>query len=74
MRTFTLRYPESFGKQLALAAAEHQLSLNSYIVAALSKKMKKAWSENRVGHAGPLRLSVAVITFLRVGHFHQVAA
>lgn len=42
VKTFTLRYPESFGEQLALAAAEHQLSLNSYIVAALSEKMKKA--------------------------------
>jgi len=42
VRTFTLRYPESFGEQLALAAAEHQLSLNSYIVATLSEKMKKA--------------------------------
>ncbi|MEJ5063556.1 type II toxin-antitoxin system HicB family antitoxin [Erwinia sp. MYb375] len=41
VKTFTLRYPESFGEQLAQAAAEHQLSLNSYIVAALSAQMKK---------------------------------
>lgn len=42
VKTFTLRYPESFGEQLALAAAEHQLSLNSYIVAALCAQMKKS--------------------------------
>jgi len=42
VKTFTLRYPESFGEQLALAAAEQQLSLNSYIVAALSAQMKKS--------------------------------
>lgn len=39
-RTFTLRYPESFGERLAIAAAEQRMSVNSYIVEVLSKQMK----------------------------------
>lgn len=40
IKTFTLRYPESFGKRLTTAAAEQQLSVNSYIVATLTEHMK----------------------------------
>lgn len=39
-KTFTLRYPESFGERLAIAAAEQRMSVNSYIVEMLSKQMK----------------------------------
>jgi predicted HicB family RNase H-like nuclease len=39
-KTFTLRYPESFGERLATAAAERRMSVNSYIVEILSKQMK----------------------------------
>lgn len=40
IKTFTLRYPESFGERLAIAAAEQRMSVNSYIVEMLSKQMK----------------------------------
>ncbi|AIR61972.1 DNA repair protein [Cedecea neteri] len=40
MKTFTLRYPESFGEHLAIAAAEQQMSLNSYIIGALTRQLK----------------------------------
>lgn len=40
MKTFTLRYPESFGERLAIAAAEQRMSVNSFIVEILSKQMK----------------------------------
>jgi len=39
IKTFTLRYPESFGERLTTAAAEHQLSVNSYIVETLTERM-----------------------------------
>jgi len=41
LKTFTLRYPESFGERLSLAAAEQQQSLNAYIVDALTERMKR---------------------------------
>lgn len=40
VKTFTLRYPESFGERLAIAAAERRMSVNSYIVEILSQQMK----------------------------------
>ncbi|EPF17898.1 MULTISPECIES: type II toxin-antitoxin system HicB family antitoxin [Cedecea] len=40
VKTFTLRYPESLGERLALAAAEQRMSLNSYIIDALAKQLK----------------------------------
>lgn len=40
VKTFTLRYPESFGERLAVAAAERHVSVNSFIVEILSERMK----------------------------------
>jgi predicted HicB family RNase H-like nuclease len=42
IKTFTLRYPESFGERLTVAAAEHQVSVNSFIVETLNERMKHA--------------------------------
>ncbi|QWA12063.1 type II toxin-antitoxin system HicB family antitoxin [Sodalis ligni] len=42
VKTFTLRYPESFGEQLAVAAAEHHVSVNSFIVETLNERLKHA--------------------------------
>ncbi|MFV8800299.1 type II toxin-antitoxin system HicB family antitoxin [Yersinia sp. LJYL362] len=42
IKTFTLRYPESFGDRLSHAAAEHQVSINAFIVETLDDKMKHA--------------------------------
>ncbi|MEI7347062.1 MULTISPECIES: type II toxin-antitoxin system HicB family antitoxin [Dickeya] len=40
IKTFTLRYPESFGERLNQAAAEHEISVNSFIIEALNERMK----------------------------------
>jgi predicted HicB family RNase H-like nuclease len=40
MKTFTLRYPESFGERLSVAAAEQQMSVNSYIIDVLTKHLR----------------------------------
>ncbi|MCL2893570.1 type II toxin-antitoxin system HicB family antitoxin [Brenneria tiliae] len=40
VKTFTLRYPESFGERLAIAAAERQVSVNSFIVETLNERIK----------------------------------
>lgn len=42
IKTFTLRYPESFGERLTQAAAEHQVSVNAFIVEVLNERMKLA--------------------------------
>lgn len=42
VKTFTLRYPESFGERLTVAAAEHQVSVNAFIVETLNERMKHA--------------------------------
>ncbi|MFK3661279.1 type II toxin-antitoxin system HicB family antitoxin [Scandinavium sp. NPDC088450] len=41
VKTFTLRYPESFGERLSLAAAEQQQSVNAYIVETLAERMNR---------------------------------
>lgn len=41
-KTFTLRYPESFGERLNQAAAEYGTSVNSFIIETLNKCMKLA--------------------------------
>lgn len=42
LKTFTLRYPESFGERLSFAAAEEQVSVNTWIIETLSKSLKQA--------------------------------
>ncbi|ADO47871.1 type II toxin-antitoxin system HicB family antitoxin [[Enterobacter] lignolyticus] len=42
IKTFTLRYPESFGERLTQAAAEHETSVNAYIIETLNERMKHA--------------------------------
>lgn len=42
VKTFTLRYPESFGERLNQAAAEHETSVNAYIIETLNERMKHA--------------------------------
>ncbi|KAA1179804.1 type II toxin-antitoxin system HicB family antitoxin [Photorhabdus heterorhabditis] len=42
IKTFTLRYPESFGERLHCAAAEHQISVNAFIIETLNERMKHA--------------------------------
>ncbi len=42
IKTFTLRYPESFGARLNRAAAESEVSVNAFIVEALNERMKHA--------------------------------
>ncbi|EHD23629.1 MULTISPECIES: type II toxin-antitoxin system HicB family antitoxin [Brenneria] len=42
VKTFTLRYPESFGERLTIAAAERQVSVNAFIVETLNERMKLA--------------------------------
>lgn len=42
IKTFTLRYPESFGERLNQAAAENEVSVNSFIVETLNERMKHA--------------------------------
>lgn len=41
VKTFTLRYPESFGERLNIAASEHQKSLNAFIVETLSERINQ---------------------------------
>lgn len=41
VKTFTLRYPESFGERLSIAAAEQQQSVNTFIVETLTERMKR---------------------------------
>lgn len=41
-KTFTLRYPESFGERLNQAAAENETSVNSFIIETLNERMKHA--------------------------------
>jgi predicted HicB family RNase H-like nuclease len=41
-KTFTLRYPESFGERLNHAATEHEVSVNAFIVETLNERMKHA--------------------------------
>lgn len=41
VKTFTLRFPESFGERLSIAAAEHQKSLNAFIVDTLSERINQ---------------------------------
>ncbi|MGO3396953.1 MAG: type II toxin-antitoxin system HicB family antitoxin [Serratia proteamaculans] len=41
-KTFTLRYSESFGERLNQAAAENEVSVNSFIVETLNERMKHA--------------------------------
>ncbi|MFU2319225.1 type II toxin-antitoxin system HicB family antitoxin [Rahnella sp. PCH160] len=40
IKTFTLRYPESFGDRLNQAAAENEVSVNAFIVETLNERMK----------------------------------
>ncbi|MFC0227211.1 type II toxin-antitoxin system HicB family antitoxin [Serratia aquatilis] len=40
IKTFTLRYPESFGERLIRAAAESQVSVNAFIVETLNERIK----------------------------------
>ncbi len=40
IKTFTLRYPESFGEHLNQAAAEHEISVNAFIIETLNERMK----------------------------------
>lgn len=42
IKTFTLRYPESFGERLNQAAAESEVSVNAFIVETLNERMKHA--------------------------------
>jgi len=42
VKTFTLRYPESFGERLNQAAAECETSVNSFIIETLKERMKHA--------------------------------
>lgn len=42
VKTFTLRYPESFGERLNQAAAENETSVNSFIIETLNERMKHA--------------------------------
>ncbi|MEH0835528.1 toxin-antitoxin system HicB family antitoxin [Pectobacterium cacticida] len=42
VKTFTLRYPESFGERLTVAAAEHQVPVNAFILDTLNERMKHA--------------------------------
>lgn len=42
LKTFRLRYPESFGERLSFAAAEEQVSVNTWIIETLSKSLKQA--------------------------------
>lgn len=42
VRTFTLRYPESFGERLNQFAAAHETSVNTFIIETLSERMKHA--------------------------------
>ncbi len=42
IKTFTLRYPESFGERLNQAAAENEISVNAFIVNTLNERMKHA--------------------------------
>ncbi|MDE5260674.1 toxin-antitoxin system HicB family antitoxin [Serratia marcescens] len=42
IKTFTLRYPESFGERLNQAAAENEVSVNAFIVDTLNERMKHA--------------------------------
>ncbi|WP_340609877.1 type II toxin-antitoxin system HicB family antitoxin [Xenorhabdus bharatensis] len=38
-KNFTLRYPESFGERLIQAAAEHQMSINAFILDTLDERI-----------------------------------
>lgn len=40
IKTFTLRYTESFGERLNQAAAEHEISVNAFIVETLNERMR----------------------------------
>ncbi|WP_246201657.1 type II toxin-antitoxin system HicB family antitoxin [Budvicia diplopodorum] len=40
VKTFTLRYPESFGETLAYRAAESQMSVNAFVLNTLSERLK----------------------------------
>ncbi len=40
IKTFTLRYPESFGERLNQAAAENETSVNAFIIEILNDRMK----------------------------------
>ncbi|HCW0178846.1 TPA: type II toxin-antitoxin system HicB family antitoxin [Citrobacter freundii] len=42
VKTFTLRYPESFGERLNQAAAENETSVNAFIIETLNERMKHA--------------------------------
>ncbi|AST77799.1 TPA: type II toxin-antitoxin system HicB family antitoxin [Citrobacter freundii] len=42
LKTFTLRYPESFGERLSFAAAQEQVSVNTWIIDTLSERLKQA--------------------------------
>ena len=42
LKTFTLRYPESFGERLSSAAAEEQVSVNTWILETLNERLKQA--------------------------------
>lgn len=42
IKTFTLRYPESFGERLTSAAAEEQVSVNTWIIDTLNERLKQA--------------------------------
>ncbi|KHN55819.1 DNA repair protein [Dickeya fangzhongdai] len=42
IKTFTLRYPESFGERLNQAAAEQETSVNAFILETLNERMKHA--------------------------------
>ena len=41
LKTFTLRYPESFGESLNHAAAENETSVNCFIIETLKERMKQ---------------------------------
>lgn len=40
VKTFTLRYPESFGERLNQAAAQNETSVNSFIIETLNERIK----------------------------------
>ncbi|WP_338804817.1 type II toxin-antitoxin system HicB family antitoxin [Xenorhabdus griffiniae] len=39
-KTFTLRYPESFGERLNQAASEHHISVNAFILETLGERLR----------------------------------
>lgn len=46
IKTFTLRYPESFGERLNQIAAENETSVNSFIIETLNTRMNSGGDDN----------------------------